>query len=58
MLSWYNPIIVWMYLIYIAFSVIAGPIVIVYETIKLIKKRKGNHEKRNEIIKRTGRKAP
>ena len=58
MISWINQIIVWMYLVYIAVSVIAGPIVIVYETIKLIKKRKGNHEKRNEIIKRTGRKAP
>ena len=58
MISWYNPIIVWMYLIYIAVSVIAGPIVIGYLIIKLIKKRKGNHEKRNEIIKRAGRKAP
>lgn len=58
MLSWYNPIIVWMYIIYIASSVITGPIVIVYGTIKLTKKRKGKYEKRNEIIKRTGRKAP
>ena len=58
MISWINQIIVWMYLVYIAVSVIAGPIVIVYETIKLIKKRKGKYEKRNESIKRTGRKAP
>ena len=41
MISWYNPIIVWMYLIYIASRVVAGPIVIVYWIIKLIKKKKG-----------------
>lgn len=48
MMSWYNPIIVWMYLIYIASSVIAGSIVIGYLVFKLIKR---NEKRRMMIMK-------
>ena len=38
MMSWYNLIIVWMYLIYMAASVIAGLILIAYGIYNLFKK--------------------
>ncbi len=40
MISWFNPIIVWMYLIYMASSVIASLILIGYGMINLMKKIK------------------
>ena len=38
MISWINPIVVWMYLIYIAVSVIARLILIAYGIYNLFKK--------------------
>lgn len=49
MISWINPIVVWMYLIYMAASVIAGPIVIGYWVFKLIKR---NEKKKNDDYER------